>query len=607
MNKILSFKNFNERTGENAAVVINKAASLEKFAAPLLPKVAQFMDALDPDPAKIYVLVNALGSHEYWGPNINGDAFPDDVLGYEGPEDYGYKTFERYAFPYRHHKNKDPRNSFGRVDLAAWNPKMHRVELIVSLDRHLAEVNGGLDVIEKIESGQFPEVSMGCKVPFDVCSICNPDWRELINVPARELLERHAAKPIPGLARTRADYCEHARTMMGKTLPNGGRVYVVNLHPRFFDISFVFIGADKTARVMKKLANVGKECSATGYGCFGCSACARGGEPPSAYIADLYGHDLDLDYELEKIAEAKREPEPTSFFFQKPIKKEGKLSKAANIDKKLATNLDSPTVALLSNSEKDIPDHTLDRLSKYPLGNTLSTLAGLGIPLKPREFQKIIVIKMGVTDPELDDCVFAPAECANDSIQMGPEMFSPAIARLLTSLISERSAYLPPLRRRMSRLRVRPHMDKKPSIKEASTPLLDKIGAAYLGYRQRLPEVMESCVLTIEKDASILSEIIGSDLDDSLSGRTKTAGAGKWVLPIIGTAPIVYMLSAHLREEEQRGKELGMAGKLVASSPGVSTALVSGGLVAAYPTAKPYLKKVLEIASKKGKEYASRM
>jgi hypothetical protein len=42
---------------------------------------------------------------------------------------------------------------------------------------------------------------------------------------------------------------------MGKILDDGRRIGVINTYPRFFDISFVFIGADKTAKVMCKLAS----------------------------------------------------------------------------------------------------------------------------------------------------------------------------------------------------------------------------------------------------------------------------------------------------------------------------------------------------------------
>jgi hypothetical protein len=57
-------------------------------------------------------------------------------------------------------------------------------------------------------------------------------------------------------SKTRHDYCKCITEFgMGLILKDGRRVGVINTYPRFFDISFVFIGADKTAKVMCKLGS----------------------------------------------------------------------------------------------------------------------------------------------------------------------------------------------------------------------------------------------------------------------------------------------------------------------------------------------------------------
>lgn len=231
---------------------MEKTAEALEMRSKLHPRVQDFIRNIIPTPAGIYVLVNALGAGEYWGSNVNGDLFPEKALIHSPPEwenllvtpdrareigaqwPYGYPTFMK-AYPYKHHVNKDPSRAFGRVELATWNPIMHRVELVIYLDRALCMQWDALDVIERIEKGEFPDVSMGCKVPYDVCTICE-----------------HRSK-------TTEDYCVHAATMMNKILPDGRKVAVRNDFPNFFDISFVFIGADKTAKVMAKLAQVGKQ------------------------------------------------------------------------------------------------------------------------------------------------------------------------------------------------------------------------------------------------------------------------------------------------------------------------------------------------------------
>jgi len=56
------------------------------------------------------------------------------------------------------------------------------------------------------------------------------------------------------IARTRAEYCEHLSAMLRQTLPDGRRVYSYNFFPRFFDISYVRVPADRSAWALKKVA-----------------------------------------------------------------------------------------------------------------------------------------------------------------------------------------------------------------------------------------------------------------------------------------------------------------------------------------------------------------
>ncbi len=236
--------------------ILGEASSfLEKTAAPqwkpsnLHPAIQRFIKdgTISKSEKGIYVLVSALGAQEYWGSNVNGDGFPEAALVHSPDSwlekplkemqeigkkwEYGYPTFMN-AYPYKHHVNKDPSRAFGHVVLAVWNPKMHRVELVIFLDKELCKKHGAEDVFSRIENGEFPDVSMGCKVPYDRCSICG-----------------HKSK-------TTKDYCDDAKYRMNNILPDGRKVCVINDFPRFFDISFVFIGADKSAKMLAKLASV---------------------------------------------------------------------------------------------------------------------------------------------------------------------------------------------------------------------------------------------------------------------------------------------------------------------------------------------------------------
>ena len=86
-----------------------------------------FIDNLDPESSKVYVLVSAMGAGEHWGPNKNGDFFPEQSLIKQYPTFYNAKVF-------KHHINKDQAHSFGDVVFSGWNPRMKRVELIIAVD-----------------------------------------------------------------------------------------------------------------------------------------------------------------------------------------------------------------------------------------------------------------------------------------------------------------------------------------------------------------------------------------------------------------------------------------------------------------------------------------
>jgi len=170
---------------------------------------------------RTYILVNAMGSGEFWGSNRNGDYFPDAPLSRD------HKTFEKLGHAFKHHINKDPETAYGQVKIAVFNPDMHRVELVIELDNQRAK-----DILERIEHGEYPAVSMGVKVPYDVCSICGKKSKRVV------------------------DYCTHLKYEMGKTYDDGKKVYAINdTDLKFFDISFVRIPADRTASVLSKIAS----------------------------------------------------------------------------------------------------------------------------------------------------------------------------------------------------------------------------------------------------------------------------------------------------------------------------------------------------------------
>lgn len=183
--------------------------------------IKEFVAGLKPDPNKVYLHILAMGAGEYFGANRNADYFPETNL-----MDY-YKTFETSpAHTFRNHINKNPDIALGKVVLAIYNRRMHRVELIAEVDKEK-----GRDIIERLERGEFPATSMACKTKYDVCSICG------------------------NKAHTRQEYCKHLTDDLGRIYPDGRKVMAMNVAPlKFFDISFVVRPADVTSSVLQKVA-----------------------------------------------------------------------------------------------------------------------------------------------------------------------------------------------------------------------------------------------------------------------------------------------------------------------------------------------------------------
>lgn len=473
-------------------------AALEKVAGShLRPEVVQYIDSLRPSPNAVYSLVNAMGAGEYFGSNINGDYFPEAALIHK-PDDwtgnalldkvrakdwaYGFPTFY-YAHPYAHHRNKDATRAFGEVELAVWNDGMKRVELVTRCDKDKCLEFGGAQVWDKLKAGMFPDVSMGCKVPYDTCSICL-DWklyREAQSTfipgkhkhPGEAVLAFHKNHKIRGLSITRADYCEHARKEMNRILPDGKKVFVYNDYPKFFDISFVFIGADRTAKTMMKIASSATQVAEEEHHAYGLAQA-------SSRLAATERDDG------EKTAEAFED-----LVFDAAFGKNAKAKKG-EITKDVSSNLGSKAIPELTARESDLPGDILDLLGRAPLESSLATSGGLGIVLRPREFQRIVLVNMGkrglADEMDLAGQVFPRSE-ERTPMPLGSSDFLPALVRLLLPLLSARSAIAPALEGRLI-ISTMPALQEKKGSSSHSSPLLRKISAAYNSYRDQLMELV---------------------------------------------------------------------------------------------------------------------
>ena len=170
-----------------------------------------------------YLYVIAMGAGDYFGENKNGDFFWEkDLIQY-------YKKFLN-AGVFIQHNNKNPDKSIGKVLKSIYNNKMHRVELLIQIQRDLAP-----DIYEAISNGERIAVSMGVKVPSESCSYCGQVTKGSI-----------------------ANRCDHLKFHMHELMPNGIKVAAINHPPlNFFDISVVRKPADHQGYALfQKVASV---------------------------------------------------------------------------------------------------------------------------------------------------------------------------------------------------------------------------------------------------------------------------------------------------------------------------------------------------------------
>ena len=340
---------------------------IERVGTKTASEATDYIKAVEPRPGKTIVLVLALGSYERYDLNRNGDGFnefpykpgmqptcgcckadnggwiaQDEVL----PAHYG--SFEQYGKVYRHHQNTDPLKACGDVIKAFWNPQMHRVELLIGVDNTLAP-----DLVERIADGDYPAVSMGCRIKYDVCTICG-----------------HRAP-------TRKQYCEHLKYGMRQVTPSGLRAGALNPSPRFFDISWVIRPADQTGYMLKKVAHENEA--------YVMRTAAESGE----YLerADEKRAALQKLSDIDKVVRGI------------PVDhKVSPLSEPEAHQVRQYHQLIQPAIRQMPS----IDDSTLHSLSKHPVAQVLSTLSAAGVILTTPEFIKLILARMapGTAIPE---------------------------------------------------------------------------------------------------------------------------------------------------------------------------------------------------------------
>jgi hypothetical protein len=301
-----------------------------------------------PEPGKTLLLLNAMGAEETYGPNRNGDGFPEFPVPARGKIASAdrrwfvepgqeltkhYQSFETNpAHAFKHHANRDPSKASGVVKKAFWNPRMHRVELLTAVDN-----DKDPEWVKRASDGEFVPVSMGCRIKYDVCARCG------------------------NKAPTRADYCDHVKFAMNVIDANGFKDYVHNPSPDFFDISRVFRPADRTGYTLKKVADVAEVRLSADLG-------AAADDLARKAAASQKLSDIDKVIRAEPVASSTLTPDEKNFIVKFRDHSEKKLAAAPRI--------------------------VVSSLTRWPLGEVLSAAAANDVVLNDREFAWLATHKL---------------------------------------------------------------------------------------------------------------------------------------------------------------------------------------------------------------------
>lgn len=559
MLKLLEFDGYDQHGPHIFPIELGGGNRHVKLATEMHPEIAKYISNAKKIPGKTQLLIDALGAGEWWGSNKNGDYFPHDQLSHPG-RDYGYQTFMHHAFPYRHHVNKDPLKAFGdKVILSAYHPGMHRVQLIVAVHDPKCQ-----DILQRVDNGDFPDVSMGCRVPYDQCSVCG------------------------NRAKNRAQYCDDLKWRMNKILPDGRKVMAINWRPKFFDISFVLIGAEKASKVLMKVAQQQQPVRS------------------SAELGEKYYNKLWKGADL----------------------------KSAAVDKKSAITKEVPmkvenirpiveSAPAIKSREPTLPPAVVKSLAGFPLSEIFSTLAFLGIDPKPEEFQKIILIKSGQAKlaeklaserKVFDENSGSIPKNAEQYFTIGVDHVNEKIAHMLQPYLVHRSCFNDFLVARLDKYAEEnvwyPKEDKSSIL--PAIPLAAGLAGLYAYMKNKsAPEAMTKFDKAIFRHpwlfglltaagASILAGGINLLRPKPLAGygaldtefgtgynpHYKTAASKKWLLPL-ALGPLAYMYSGVQRSRARRGERLGRFDRFIAQRPDLAAiAAMIGGPLAAHKGAK---------------------
>jgi len=175
-------------------------------------------------------------------PNTNGDMFrwgstedreaPELMRWDDKIERYIYSTFVGKG-NYKDHQNQSVIKAVGILLDSVPNHKVKGIELLVAVDK-------GKDpmLVRGINQGYITDVSMGARVTYSICSICD------------------------NVAHNEFEYCSHIKNWKGQHYSGPETnwmpklAYEDNRGVEFIELSWVTVGADTKAKYLEKIAHL---------------------------------------------------------------------------------------------------------------------------------------------------------------------------------------------------------------------------------------------------------------------------------------------------------------------------------------------------------------
>ena len=224
--------------------------------------------------------------------------------------------------------------------------------------------------------------------------------------------------------------------------------------------------------------------------------------------------------------------------------KEAAHKKLSEIVKNIPTGVFSMQhLPAMESREEDLPDDVLDDMADYPLPQSLGTATSAGMVLKPHEFQRIVLIRMGER-PIADQLssshrMFRPVSRFDDSRLMMDELIEAILERLMPHLPS-RTAFGPHFHLRARHLEHGGGMKKTlPTRESVQHSLLDKISAAYNGYRRNVLTKLSQAREEVLGDSRLREAVLGDGLAKMFTKHANTSEP-------VTLNSVAYMMGAHL-------------------------------------------------------------